>query len=490
MNTKKILTLALVACLGGIAAIGIGKLFEQKSEKAFTESYMAKYASLSVGTDRPDFVAVAELVTPTVVHILTTVETAKNDNAQLNDPYGFFKDFGFKIDPQQMIPRGGSGSGVIISTDGYIVTNNHVVDGASKIKVVLNDKREYSAELIGKDRNTDLALLKIEEKNLPFALQGNSDEVKVGQWVLAVGNPFNLTSTVTAGIVSAKGRGLNLLRDPRNPETQYAIEAFIQTDAAVNPGNSGGALVAADGKLIGINAAIASETGQYAGYSFAIPVNLMKKVIDDLLKYGEVQRGLLGVQIQDVTSELADKEGLKEVKGVFIAKVNENSAADDAGIKDKDVIVSVDGENVNTSNELQEKVGKRSPGEKVKVGILRNNKALEFEVTLKNKDGKTGIVKSEKIESNKVLDCEFETIVREERLKLKISNGVKVKKIGDKSPLKKAGVPLGFVITQIDKTSVANSSEVKNALEGRKGGVLLEGINPDGSKGYYGFGIN
>jgi Do/DeqQ family serine protease len=451
---------------------------------------MAKYASLSVGTDRPDFVAVAELVTPTVVHILTTVETAKNDNAQLNDPYGFFKDFGFKIDPQQMIPRGGSGSGVIISPDGYIVTNNHVVDGASKIKVVLNDKREYSAELIGKDRNTDLALLKIEEKNLPFALQGNSDEVKVGQWVLAVGNPFNLTSTVTAGIVSAKGRGLNLLRDPRNPETQYAIEAFIQTDAAVNPGNSGGALVAADGKLIGINAAIASETGQYAGYSFAIPVNLMKKVIDDLLKYGEVQRGLLGVQIQDVTSELADKEGLKEVKGVFIAKVNEKSAADDAGIKDKDVIVSVDGENVNTSNELQEKVGKRSPGEKVKVGILRNNKALEFEVTLKNKDGKTGIVKSEKIESNKVLDCEFETIVREERLKLKISNGVKVKKIGDKSPLKKAGVPLGFVITQIDKTSVANSSEVKNALEGRKGGVLLEGINPDGSKGYYGFGIN
>jgi serine protease Do len=490
MNTRKILTFVLVATLGGLAAIGIGKLFDKKSETAFTEAYMAKYASLSVESDRPDFVSVAELVTPTVVHILTTVEGAKNENAQLNDPYGFFKDFGFKIEPQQMIPRGGSGSGVIISPDGYIVTNNHVVDGASKIKVVLNDKREYAAELIGKDRNTDLALLKIDEKNLPFAIQGNSDDVKVGQWVLAVGNPFNLTSTVTAGIVSAKGRGLNLLRDPRNPETQYAIEAFIQTDAAVNPGNSGGALVAADGKLIGINAAIASETGQYAGYSFAIPVNLMKKVIADLLKYGEVQRGLLGVQIQDVTSELADKEGLKEVKGVFIAKVNEKSAAEDAGIKDKDVIVSVDGEAVNSTNELQEKVGKRSPGEKIKVGILRTNKALEFEVTLKNKDGKTGIVKSEKMESNKVLDCEFETIAREERLKLKISNGVKVKKIGEKSPLKKAGVPIGFVITQIDKTNVANSSEVKTALEGRKGGVLLEGINPDGSKGYYGFGIN
>ncbi len=490
MHTKKILTFALVATLGGLAAIGIGKFFDKKSDAAFTEAHMAKYASLSVETDRPDFVSVAELVTPTVVHILTSVEGLKNENAQLNDPYGFFKDFGFKIEPQQMIPRGGSGSGVIISPDGYIVTNNHVVDGATKIKVVLNDKREYAAELIGKDRNTDLALLKIDEKNLAFAIQGNSDDVKVGQWVLAVGNPFNLTSTVTAGIVSAKGRGLNLLRDPRNPETQYAIEAFIQTDAAVNPGNSGGALVAADGKLIGINAAIASETGQYAGYSFAIPVNLMKKVIDDLLKYGEVQRGLLGVQIQDVTSELADKEGLKEVKGVYIAKVNEKSAAEDAGIKEKDVIITVDGENVNSSNELQEKVGKRSPGEKVKVGVLRNNKALEFDVILKNKDGKIGIVKSEKIESNKVLDCEFETIPREERLKLKIANGVKVKKIGDKSPLKKAGVPIGFIIIQIDKSMVATSAEVKSALEGRKGGILLEGINPDGSKGYYGFGIN
>jgi Do/DeqQ family serine protease len=482
---KKVLTLLLVAGLGGLAAVGITKIFDNKSDPTFTQNYLAKYASIAAETDRPDFVAVAELVTPTVVHIITSIEPKANEESIQGDPYGFFKDFGFRMDPN--VPRGGSGSGVIISTDGYIVTNNHVVDGATKIKVILNDKREYTAELIGKDRNTDLALIKIEEKNLPFAVQGNSDEVKVGQWVLAVGNPFNLTSTVTAGIVSAKGRGLNLLRDPRNPETQYAIEAFIQTDAAVNPGNSGGALVSSDGKLIGINAAIASETGQFAGYSFAIPVNLMKKVIDDLLKYGEVQRGLLGVQIQDVSSELADKEGLKEVRGVFVAKVTENSAAESAGIKDKDIIIAIDDEKVNTSNELQEKVGKKSPGDKVKVSIIRDGKNMDFVVTLRGKDGKTTLAKVEKAETNKVLGCEFESIARDERLKLKISSGVKVKSIGEKSALKKAGIPVGFILTHIDKVPVNSVTEVKNSLENKKGIVFLVGINPNGSKGYYGF---
>jgi S1-C subfamily serine protease len=304
-----------------------------------------------------------------------------------------------------------------------------------------------------------------------------------------VGNPFNLTSTVTAGIVSAKGRGLNLIRDPRNPETQYAIESFIQTDAAVNPGNSGGALVSVDGKLIGINTAIASQTGQYAGYAFAIPSNLMKKVVEDLRKFGSVQRGLLGVQIQDVTNELAEKEGLSEVKGVYVAQVNENSAAEAAGIKNKDVIVSIDGEAVKTTNELQEKVGKKSPGDKVLVGVLRKGSRLEFTATLKSKEGKTSVALAEKTENNKVLGCEFETIPREERLKLKIANGVRVKKVGDGSSLKKAGVPNGFVVIKIGETPVSTVTQVKDILENKKGGILLEGINPDGSKGYYGFGI-
>jgi Do/DeqQ family serine protease len=422
------------------------------------------------------------------VHIITTVEQTPQKQSQEMNPFDFFGGPGFGFEMPNT-PRSGSGSGVIISADGYIVTNNHVIDGATKIRVILNDKREYNAELLGKDPNTDLAVLRIDEKNLPFAVVGNSDDVKVGQWVLAVGNPFNLTSTVTAGIVSAKGRNLNLLRDQRNPESQYSIESFIQTDAAVNPGNSGGALVSADGKLVGINTAIASQTGQYAGYAFAVPANLMKKVIGDLTKYGEVQRGLLGVSIQDVNSQLADKEGLSEVKGVFVAKVNPNSAAEEAGVKDKDVIVKVDGVAVNSSSELQEQVGKRSPGDKVALVLMRNNKEVTLEAVLKNKEGKTGLIKTEKVETNKALDAEFETVAREERLKLKITNGVRVKKVADKSILKKAGVPQGFIITSIDKRPVATPSEVKQALENAGEGVLLGGINPDGSKGFYGIGL-
>jgi S1-C subfamily serine protease len=333
----------------------------------------------------------------------------------------------------------------------------------------------------------DIALLKITaDEKLPYTAFANSDSVKIGEWVLAVGNPFNLTSTVTAGIVSAKGRNLNLLR---NGGANYSIESFIQTDAAVNPGNSGGALVSSDGKLVGINTAIASETGQYAGYAFAIPTNLMKKVMDDLLKYGEVQRGVLGVEIRDVDGELADKEGLKEIRGIFIAKVRENSAAEDGGLKEKDVIIALDGQNVKSTPELQEMIGKRNPGDKVKVTVLRDGKEKDCVVTLKSLDGKTNVSTIEKIDVNKVIDTEFETLAREERLKLKIANGIKIKKVGNKSPMKKAGVPDGFVVTQIDKKPVSTINDVKSSLENKKGGVLLEGINPDGSKGFYGFGL-
>lgn len=483
-NMKKYLGLFAVAGLGGLAAVGVTKLIDDKQADSFSANYLARYASLNEVGGRPDFVEVADVVTPTVVHIITTVEQSRQQ--QEINPFDFFGGPGFEM---PNVPRSGSGSGVIISADGYIVTNNHVIDGASKIRVILNDKREYNAELLGKDPNTDMALLRIDEKNLPFAVVGNSDEVKVGQWVLAVGNPFNLTSTVTAGIVSAKGRNLNLLRDARNPESQYSIESFIQTDAAVNPGNSGGALVTADGKLVGINTAIASQTGQYAGYAFAVPSNLMKKVVGDLTKYGEVQRGFLGVSIQDVNSQLADKEGLREVRGVYVAKVNPNSAAEDAGVKDGDVIIKVDEVAVNSSSELQEQVGKRNPGDKVKLTVLRDSREMVFEAVLKNREGKTGIVKSERIETNKALDAEFETVSRDERLKLKISNGVRVKKVADKSILKKAGVPVGFVITSIDKKPVATPAEVKTALENAGEGVLLGGINPDGSKGFYGIGL-
>jgi serine protease Do len=449
MNIKKYAAFFGVAALGGLVAVGVTKLTDDNNAATFAANHMARYASLNESGTRPDFVEVADLVTPTVVHIITTVDAPKAENREFS-PFDFFGGPGFDI---PYGPRSGSGSGVIISADGYIVTNNHVIDGASKFRVTLHDKREYNAELIGHDPNTDLALLKIDEKNLPFAMVGNSDEVKVGQWVLAVGNPFNLTSTVTAGIVSAKGRNLNLLRDPRKQEAQYT--------------------------------AIASQTGQYAGYAFAVPSNLMKKVIEDLLKYGEVQRGFLGVSIQDVNSQLADKEGLKDVKGVFVAKVSPNGSAEDAGVKDGDVIIKVDDVFVNSSSELQEQVGKRNPGDKVRLVIVRNNKELTLEATLKNREGKTGFLKTEKVETNKALDAEFETVSRDERLKLKISSGVRVKKISDKSNLRKAGVPIGFVITKIDKRAVSTPAEVKAALEENTESVMLGGINPDGSKGFY-----
>lgn len=479
---KKYISVFAVACLGGIAAIGLNKLYSKDDSKLFTQNYLARYASLSESGNRPDFVDVAQVVTPTVVHILTIVESTETQNQmqKLDDPFGFFRGPGMQM-PQA--PQAGSGSGVIISQDGMIVTNNHVIDGASKIKVVLNDKREYEAELIGKDANTDLALLRINEKNLPFAIVGNSDETKVGQWVLAVGNPFNLTSTVTAGIVSAKGRNLNL--NQANEKRQYPIEAFIQTDAAVNPGNSGGALINTEGKLIGINTAIASETGNYAGYSFAIPSNLMQKIVSDLLKYGEAQRGVLGVEIRDVDGELADKEGLKDVSGIFINGVKPNSAAENAGIKSKDVIIAVDGKEVKSTPELQEVIGKKNPGDKVKITVLREGKERIFDVVLKNLDGKASLVKSEKAEASKFLDAKFETITRNERLKLHIQSGVKVTEINSKSILKIAGIPDGFIITTVDKNSVSTIADVKAAFEGKKGAVLVEGVNSDGSKDYF-----
>jgi len=486
---KKYLNLFFVASLGGLVAIGVNKLFIKENVSQIEEQRLAHFASLKDIGQRADFTEVAELVTPTVVFIKTTIENQQlNKEDQQMSPFDFFNGPGFNFPQMPRGPQMAQGSGVIISQDGYIVTNNHVVEGATKIKVVLNDKREYDAELLGRDKNTDLALLRIDEKNLPFAIVGNSDDVKVGQWALAFGNPLGLTSTVTLGIISAKGRNLNLVgeRDPRTgAPTSYPIESFIQTDAAVNPGNSGGALVSADGKLIGINTAIESQTGSYSGYSFAIPTNLMKKVIDDLMKYGKVQRGVLGVEIRDVNSELADKEGLKDVRGVFVAKIRENSAAEDAGVKEKDVIVSIDGVKVNSSPELQEQIGKRNPGDKVTLVVVRDGKEKNIDVVLKSLEGKTEIARAEKIESNKILDSEFESLTRDERLKLHITNGVRIKKVGEKSVLKERGVPSGYIVISVDKKPISTLSEMKASLENKKGAILLEGINPNGAKGYY-----
>lgn len=478
---KKVLGVLVIAGIGGAMALGLNQVFfgKQSTPQSFEEQQKVHFTNQEKIADQPgvDFVTVSEKATPTVVHIKTEMAPQKlSDAGEMFDPFGFFNDPRFRNNQ----PRQGSGSGVIIMNNGYIVTNNHVIENASKIEVILNDKRSYDAELVGRDPETDLALLKIEEKDLPFLRFGNSDDLKVGEWVIAVGNPFNLTSTVTAGIVSAKGRNINLLRQ----NSEYAIENFIQTDAAVNPGNSGGALVNTRGELIGINTAIASQTGSYAGYSFAVPVNIAKKVLDDLRKYGEVKRAILGVRIQDITAELAAEKGIKNIEGVYIPEVVDGGAADKAGIKAEDIILKIDGEAVNKASELQEEISKYHPGDDVTVTLSRDGKTIEKTVKLLSKDGKKEISTETVREEKTVLGSKLENLGHAEKMELKIRNGVRLKSIG-KGPLKDKNIPEGFVITMIDKQRVYTTSDVEKILTEKTGSVLIDGVTKDGVEESY-----
>lgn len=493
-NRSYFLGLLSASILGGTVAIG-GYLYFSPAKHYTTYSNdsgfsLSKYDYDTSKVTVPaglNFIAAADLVRPAVVHIKTYYETQAQNNYQQHqqiDP--FFRDFfGDQFQNPQQGPKEASGSGVILSPDGFIVTNNHVIDKADKIEVVLDDKRKFTAKKIGVDPTTDLALLKIEETNLPFVNFGLSDNLRVGEWVLAVGNPFNLTSTVTAGIVSAKARNINILSRERN---QYAIESFIQTDAAVNPGNSGGALVNLKGELVGINTAIASNTGSYTGYSFAVPTALVKKIVDDLMKYGEVQRGLLGISIQDITAELAEQKGIKNIKGVYVAGLTENSSAKDAGLKEGDIVLKINDATVNTSSELQEQVARYRPGDKLKVTYLRDNKETMATVTLKNKLGNASIVKISENEIYESLGASFTELTSDEKGKLKLLSGVKVNKLA-KGKLQNAGMREGFIITHVDKTPVNKPSELAELLKSKKGGTLIEGIYADGSKEYYGIGM-
>ncbi len=476
---KKVLGILTIAVVGGLVALGINSLITSRNGAQSLQDYQnAQFTKTEQLTDVPsaDFVSVAEMATPAVVHITTTIARQTSNQPQFFDPFGFFDN---PLMPQQ--PQQATGSGVIITEDGYIATNNHVVENAEKVEVTLDDKRSYVAEVVGTDPETDLALLKIEDEGMAFLKFGNSDELKVGEWVVAVGNPFNLTSTVTAGIVSAKGRNINLLRQKGG---EYAIENFIQTDAAVNPGNSGGALVNTSGQLIGINTAIASRTGSYSGYSFAIPINLAKKILDDLLKYGEVKRALLGVRIQDITQELAEEKGLSELKGVYIPQVIEGGAGDKGGLKEGDVVLSINGEEVNKSSELQEQISKYYPGDKVNVKVSREGKLKTLGITLLSREGKDEISTEIARDEKKILGAELENISRNEKLKLKIRNGVRLSKIG-KGPFEEIGLKDGFVIVQIDKSPVFTTQDVQKALENKKGAVLIEGVRADGTKEAY-----
>ncbi len=387
----------------------------------------------------PDFTTAAEKTVHGVVHIRSEFS---DRTGGYDDFFGPFRDlFGYPYGGNNTYT--GFGSGVIITNDGYIVTNNHVVDGAGNVNVTLNDNREFEATVIGNDPSTDLALLKIDADNTPFIGFGNSDNVKIGEWVLAVGNPFNLTSTVTAGIVSAKARNINILGTPG------AIESFIQTDAAVNMGNSGGALVNMNGELIGVNAAIASNTGSYAGYSFAIPVNIVRKVVDDLLNFGLVQRAYLGVTIREVDSKLVKEKDLDIANGVYIESVSETGGARESGMKEGDVIISVDNHSVKTNAELLEVIGQHNPGDVVSVLVHRDGTDKEFRVELRNQQGSTAVEKKGDDFFMSDLGATLEQVPDEDIKNLKLTGGLKVVELQD-GMLKKGGVQKGFIILKIN----------------------------------------
>ena len=382
----------------------------------------------------------------------------------------------------------GAGSGVFISSKGYIVTNNHVIENASEIQVVLNDNSKYDATIVGTDPSTDIAVIKIEGENFPSIPLGNSDDLEIGEWVLAVGNPFNLTSTVTAGIVSAKARNINLLNGNADKNI-FPIESFIQTDAAVNPGNSGGALVNSSGELVGINTAIASQTGSYSGYSFAVPVNLVQKVMRDLIDYGIVQRGYLGVQIADITQEIQTERSLPNLKGVYVAGVVEDGSAEKAGLKEGDVILRVGTKEINSSAALQEEIGKMRPGDKVAITI-RNSKGAEQtkEVVLRNKEGQTDLITKEEIKKNYALGATFENLTEKEKKSLNIDHGIKIKTI-TAGKLKSLGLKEGVIISKINNEPVKTIEQLTSKLNDSNRGILLEIMSSSGRKDYVGFGL-
>jgi len=485
------------AILGGGVAVGGYKLLEPAplAPQAVAADPQVRYTSEMRSTpysvpEGLNFVAAAAAVTPAVVHVMTEYAAPAVDQRQQQmDPF-LRQFFGDQFDQfQRQQPQGGgqgSGSGVIIAANGYIVTNNHVIDKASKIEVVLDDKRKFDAELVGADPNTDLAVLKVKADNLPFVKYGNSDDVKVGQWVLAVGNPFNLNSTVTAGIISAKGRNIDILRRKDN----MGIESFIQTDAVVNPGNSGGALVNLNGDLIGINSAIASHTGSYEGYSFAIPSSLASKVVDDLLKYKVVQRALLGVKIQEVDAKLASEKKLNTLNGVYVQGLTAGSAAALAGLKTGDIITNINGVAVNTSSQLQEQVARFRPGDKIKVNYLRGNSAGEVTAILRNATGTTSVVREEPASASiKYEGATIAAVPAREQAKLGLEGGAQISGIKG-SNFRETGMADGFIITRIDKHEVTKPADVKAYLEEAKqsSGALVEGVYPDGRKAYYPIG--
>jgi serine protease Do len=446
-----------------------------------------------------DFTGVSRGVMNSVVHIksIRKVQSASGSYYNQIDPFedlfgdDFFRFFRGNPQPEgqsrpQAEPRFqmGSGSGVIISNDGYIVTNNHVIDQADEIEVTLHNNESYKAKVIGTDPSTDIALLQIREDKLQGLSFGNSDLAEVGEWVMAIGNPFNLNSTVTAGIISAKGRNINIIDD------QSAIEAFIQTDAAINPGNSGGALVNLNGELIGINTAIASPTGAYAGYGFAVPSNIVRKVVDDLAKYGTVQRAYLGIMIRDINGDLMKEEKLKLSEGSYVDSLMAKSAAAEAGILAGDVITGINDVPVMKSSDLLEQVGMHRPGDEVSITVDRHGKEMTFEVKLADQKGERKLVSLEHMDVVDQLGATFEELDKNTAKNLGIEGGVMIKELGNGLLKNQTNISEGFIITGINHKKVSSVNDIRKALKEEKGGVLIQGIyeNYPGEL-YFAFGL-
>jgi len=488
---KNVLGVIAIVAVSVGAAVGTSFYLTNKNLSAGSSAYSVEteygfkqqpfhYANYNtVAAENIDFTVAAESSIHAVVHIKATTNASQRGNSgrqQYIDPFEYFFGFGGRGQGQPQ-PRVGAGSGVIISVDGYIMTNNHVIDGADEIEVTLNDNRKFPAKVVGADAQTDIALIKIDTKDLPTIPFGDSEKLKVGEWVLAIGNPFNLTSTVTAGIVSAKGRG-GISRGTGG------IESFIQTDAAVNPGNSGGALVNTKGELVGINTAIYSETGNFAGYSFAVPISIAGKVASDLKQFGVVQRAILGVMMQDIQNvKEEDKSKLKVTEGAYVAEFAPYSSAKEAGMEAGDVIVAVNGVKIRTASALQEQISKFRPGDKVKVDVDRYGKELTFNVELRNAQGNTEVVKS-KGDVAEVLGAAFKELTDKQKQQLGISYGVEVTGVTN-GKMKDVGITKGYIIQSVNDQRVSTPDDVEKMVErviksgGTDQALFIKGIYPN-----------
>ncbi|WGQ08059.1 trypsin-like peptidase domain-containing protein [Pedobacter gandavensis] len=504
---KKIGLIALAALMGGAAALGGYKLLERNQDsRTLTEQQNVLFANNPAkisSTGAVDFVQAAAAVSPGVVHIKTTYGGKSSEQSGGGSPADMFEEFfgrGGRSMPRA--PRAASGSGVILTPDGYIVTNNHVVENADKIEVILSDRRKVVAKVIGTDPNTDLALIKVEETGLPVVKMGNSDNVQIGEWVLAVGFPLDLQTTVTAGIVSAKARSIGILARQQNQLTEQeyeeyrrtgkapqrtntSIESFIQTDAAINPGNSGGALVNANGELIGINAAIASQTGTNEGYGFAIPVNLAKKILEDFRKYGAVKRGFIGVSFRPLDADAAEDLKVKDINGLYVMDVVENGGGAAAGIKKGDIIKKVEGQPIYDSPDLQEKIGRMSPGDKINLTILRDGALKDINVTLK---GESSVTAPKTAASGKAtgatigkLGASFAPAPATLKAKLGARSGVVVTAVEPGKLFDSLDIPKGLLITGVNGKPVNSAKDVEAALPTSKNGMTtITGVGADG----------